>query len=137
MNYLSSSREDSEDDHGGETKEEANQKPTMFVSMGFAIHQADAVSRKEIENSVKTAFAPFSSDGKISIKSKAKLLPVSYSQAVNFFHIPTKANYSKGLEYTLYRKLPYPTNLSTPDNSDVSDLTVLGKTDYRAEKIEF
>ena len=135
--YISSGRDDEDDDYGTGKQEKPNDDPTMFVSLGFAIHDADTVSTKQIASSVKTAFAPFSSDGKVKIQSRSKLIPVSYSQAVNFFHIPTKANYSKWLEYTLYRKLPYPTNLSTPDNSDLDDLTILGKTDYRAEKIEF
>ena len=60
-----------------------------------------------------------------------------HSQAVNFFHIPTMENFVKGLDYTLYRKLAYPTNLPTTKNTDPKKLTVLGNTDYRGEKITF
>jgi hypothetical protein len=57
---------------------------------------------------------------------------------VNFFHIPTKNNFVKWLEYTLYRKLPYPTNIPALDKIwDSQKLTLLGDTDYRWDKIRF
>lgn len=64
---------------------------------------------------------------------------MTYSQAINIFHLPTLANFTKGLEYTLYRKLPYPTNLPTTHNTPHADkeLTVLGKTDYRGDAVTF
>ncbi len=62
---------------------------------------------------------------------------MTYAQSQNFFHIPTVENFNKGLEYTPYRKLPYPTNLPTPTNSDPKKLTILGNTDYRGDKILF
>ena len=135
--YRSQWRDDTDDDHNAWSKEEKNLEPNLLVSLWFAINDADSITKKQITASVKNAFAPFSDDGKIQFKNRPKLIPLAYSQAVNFFHIPTKVNYSKGLDYTLYRKLPYPTNLSVADNSDKDDLTVLGTTDYRAEKIEF
>jgi hypothetical protein len=52
-------------------------------------------------------------------------MPVSFSQAINVFHLPTKANFVKGLEYTLYRKLSYPTNIPTPENTPEKELTLL------------
>jgi hypothetical protein len=56
---------------------------------------------------------------------------MTFDQAVNFFHMPTKENFVKGLEYTVFRKLPYPVNLPTSKNSNEKELTVLGKTHYR------
>jgi hypothetical protein len=56
---------------------------------------------------------------------------MTHSQAGNFFHIPTMENFNKGLDYTLYRKLAYPTNLPTTKNTPAAELTVLGNTDYR------
>ncbi len=136
--YISQGRDDEDDQYNaGGSPEDKKLEPNLLISLGFAVNDADSATTKQITASVKTAFAPFSDDGKIKFKSRPKLIPLAYSQAVNFFHIPTKVNYSKGLDYTLYRKLPYPTNLSTPDNSDKDDLTVLGTTDYRVEKIEF
>jgi len=136
--YISQWRDDEDDQYANAgSQEDKKMEPNLLVSMGFAINNADSVSKKQITASVKNAFAPFSDDGKIQFKNSPKLIPLAYSQAVNFFHIPTKVNYSKGLDYTLYRKLPYPTNLSTPDNSEKDDLTILGTTDYRAEKLAF
>lgn len=137
-NYISQGRDDEDDQYNaGGPSEDKKLEPNLLISLGFAINDADSATTKQITASVKTAFAPFSDDGKIKFKNSPKLIPLAYNQAVNFFHIPTKVNYSKGLDYTLYRKLPYPTNLSTPDNSDKDDLTILWTTDYRAEKIEF
>jgi hypothetical protein len=70
-------------------------------------------------------------------KKKLKSMSLSYGQFVNFFHIPTLANFVKGLEYTLYRKLPYPTNLPVAQGLGEDQLTSLGKTDYRGESILF
>jgi len=136
--YVAKWRDDEDDEYNTTwPQEDKKLEPNLLVSLWFAFNDADNATRKQIAASVKNAFAPFSDDGKIQFKSRPKLIPMTYSQAVNFFHIPTKVNYSKGLDYTLYRKLPYPTNLSTPDNSDTDDLTILWTTDYRAEKIEF
>jgi len=52
---------------------------------------------------------------------------MTYDQSVSFFHLPTLANFTKGLEYTLYRKLPYPTNIPTTYNTPNAnqELTIL------------
>jgi hypothetical protein len=50
---------------------------------------------------------------------------MTIDQVVNFFHVPTKANFAKGLEYTVYKKLPYPTNLPTIKNTPEGELTIL------------
>lgn len=44
---------------------------------------------------------------------------------INLFHLPTKVNFVKGLEYIVYRKLPYPTAIPTPENTPAKELTVL------------
>jgi DNA helicase HerA-like ATPase len=41
------------------------------------------------------------------------------------------------LEYAVFRKLPFPSNLPTPDNTGDKVLAVLGKTDYKSELIKF
>jgi len=41
------------------------------------------------------------------------------------------------MEYCLYKKLPFPTNLPTLRNTKKEDLTVIGNTDYRGDKITF
>ena len=112
-------------------------KPDVFAAISFKISCKDHYATETIRSNIKAAFSPFISNGRIKIKNRQTLRGMSYDQAVNFFHVPTMANFIKGLDYTLYRKLPYPTNLPTLKNSTESDLTILGNTDYRGEKITF
>ena len=106
-------------------------KPEIFGSFSYKITTRDHYLRENIKKNLIAAFAPFVSNGKIKIKSSEKFHGMTHSQAGNFFHLPTLENFNKGLEYTLYRKLPYPTNLPTAKNTDAKELTVLGNTDYR------
>jgi len=112
-------------------------KPEIFGSFSYKITTRDHYLRENIKKNLIAAFAPFVSNGKIKIKSSEKFHGMTHSQAGNFFHLPTLENFNKGLEYTLYRKLPYPTNLPTTNNTSKKDLTVIGNTDYRGDKILF
>ncbi|MFA5747522.1 MAG: hypothetical protein WC872_00240, partial [Candidatus Absconditabacterales bacterium] len=112
-------------------------KPEIYLSIGFKIYSKDIYDIEHLKRNIFSSFAPFLASGKIKLKRFEKFIPMTYSQVVNFFHIPTMTNFVKGLDYTLYRKLAYPTNIPTLQNSDKSDLTVLGNTDYRGEKITF
>lgn len=121
-----------------ETKPEVVEKvPEVFSSIGFKITSKDKYEIETIKNNLKSAFAPFSEDWSIKIKEKETIMPLTHSQIINFFHMPTKVNFAKGMEYTLYRKLAYPTNIPTTKNTTKNDLTTLGVTDYRWEKLEF
>ena len=90
-----------------------------------------------MKKNILAAFSPYISNGKIKTKTSEKFHGMTHTQAGNFFHIPTQENFNKGLEYTLYRKLPYPTNLPTTNNTDKKQLTVIGNTDYRGDKVLF
>ena len=106
-------------------------KPEIFGSFSYKISTKDEYIRESIKKNIVAAFAPFVSNGKIKIKTSEKFHGMTHAQAQNFFHVPTMENFNKGLEYTPYRKLPYPTNLPTTKNTDLKDLTILGNTDYR------
>lgn len=58
-------------------------------------------------------------------------------EAVNFFHLPSKDSYTKSLDYITYRKLPYPSNIPTVDNSEKNQVTLIGMTDYKGEYDKF
>jgi len=118
-----------------EAKTEEKKEAEIFLSISYALESKDVFAIKNNENNLKAALWQFG--GKIKIKSSPKFHGMTYDQAVNFFHIPTKANFVKWLEYTVYRKLPYPTNLPTLKNTPEGELTVLGKTHYRWEDMEF
>ncbi|MFZ5341102.1 MAG: hypothetical protein ACOZBL_00570 [Patescibacteria group bacterium] len=58
-------------------------------------------------------------------KMSPKYNLANYSQVINFFHLPTKEYFIKNFDYLVYRKLPYPPNLPTRDNSEKNDITLL------------
>lgn len=134
-NYLLDKKED--DKKEDKEKEKEENKLEMFISCSFHIRNADEQTKAHITQNIISVYTPFAKDNDVKIKKEEKFKWVAISQVVNFFHIPTKANFIKWLEYTLYKKLPYPTNLSTLENSAKGDITILGTTDYRAEKISF
>ncbi|AHB41028.1 hypothetical protein P148_SR1C00001G0221 [candidate division SR1 bacterium RAAC1_SR1_1] len=119
--------------------EKKEKKPDLFMTMGYHIKSKDKYLLETTKANIKSAFATFFEGGKIKVIKKAKKIAMTYDQSVNFFHLPTVANFTKGLEYTLYRKLPYPTNLPTSYNTPNADkdLTILGTTDYRGDNITF
>lgn len=122
---------------GNSEEKKPEEKPEIFGSFGYKITTKDPYTQDTIKKNLIAAFAPFISNGSIKIKTSEKFQGMTHSQAGNFFHIPTMENFNKGLDYTLYRKLSYPTNLPTTKNTPNSELTVLGNTDYRGEKIRF
>ncbi len=117
-----------------ENKEEKNVNE-VFLSISYALESKDSFAIKNTDSNFKAALTQFGP--KIKIKTSPKFHWMTFDQATNFFHVPTKANFVKWLEYTVYRKLPYPTNLPTVKNTPENELTILGKTHYRWEAIEF
>lgn len=121
-----------------ENSDKKERKRQIYFALSYAISTEDDFMKESIERNLSSVFAPFISDGKFSLKNKAVWTHSYFSEVINFFHIPTQANFVKGLDYTLYRKLPFPTNLPNLETSpDVKKLTVLGDTDYRGDKIRF
>ncbi len=112
-------------------------KPEIFWSFSYKITTKDSYIRESLKKNIVAAFAPFVSNGKIKIKTYEKFHGMMHAQAQNFFHIPTMENFNKGVEYTPYRKLPYPTNLPTTKNTSSKELTSIGNTDYRWDKVLF
>ena len=126
---------------GAKKKEESPENPALeqdlLMSIWYSIQTKDAYMKESINGLLNSVFAPFLASGNFVKKEKAERMPVSFAQAINVFHLPTKINFIKGLDYTVYRKLPYPTTLPTPDNTPAKELTLLGDTDYRGDKIRF
>lgn len=122
------------DEKKEEKKEEKKSLP-ILCSISYALESNDEFSKKSVDSNFKAAFTQFW--WKFKIKKDPKYHMMNLDQVVNFFHIPTKANFAKWLEYTVYKKLPYPTNLPTIKNTPEWELTILWKTHYRWEAIEF
>jgi hypothetical protein len=128
----------SDDDAGEEAKPTVKSgKTDLDISIGFKITSKDPDLIEGTKVNIKSAFSPFASNGKVKFWNRERFMPMTYGQVVNFFHIPTKENFYKGMDYCLYKKLPYPSNLPTIKNSKKDDLTILGNTDYRGEKTTF
>lgn len=121
----------------GEEAKPAEIKPELFAEFSYKIISKDHYMAEQLRHNIKSAYSPFVSNGKLKIKPTGKFIGLTHSQVGNFFHLPTLANFVKGLDYCVYRKLPYPTNLPTTKNTDPKDITILGNTDYRGEKITF
>lgn len=117
--------------------EEKKPEVNLYMNMRWQIQGQDPYIKESVGTTLGSVFAPFLSKGSWEKKPKAVWLPVSFSQVINLFHIPTKSNFVKGLDYTVYRKLPYPTLIPTPDNTPARELTLIGDTDYRGQKIRF
>ena len=123
------------DENKEEEKKEEKKSLPILCSISYALESDDEFSKKSVDNNFKAAFTQFWWSYKL--KSLPKFHQMNLDQVVNFFHVPTKANFVKWLEYTVYKKLPYPTNLPTVKNTPEWELTILGKTHYRWEAIEF
>ncbi|HMT01239.1 MAG TPA: DUF87 domain-containing protein [Candidatus Absconditabacterales bacterium] len=122
---------------GDETKAKPELKVETFMSVGFAFKINDKYTADNIKSNLKSVFSKFVVEGKSEIMSTPKFKGLNLNQAINFFHLPTSDYFIKSLSYSVYRKLPYPTNLATLENSEKNDLTLIGTTDYKSDKIKF
>ncbi len=109
----------------------------IYASIGYIVKTTDQYTAQAVHTNILSSFSSFCPTGAVQSKNKASFKDMNIDQAVNFFHIPSKLNYFKGLDYVMYRKLPYPNTLPTPNNTPAEELTLLGKTDYRGEEIPF
>jgi len=137
LQRVRSMKKKSDEDLGDEPKITKSEKPNLELSIGFKITSKDPYMIESTKVNIRSAFSPFISNGKVRFRNREKFMPMTYGQVVNFFHIPTVENFYKGMEYCLYKKLPYPTNLPTVRNTKKEDLTILGNTDYRWDKVTF
>ena len=109
------------------TEEKPEEKPVidLYMNMRWNLTTSDPYVKESITSVLGSVFAPFLAKGSFEKKPKPQWLPVRFAQVINLFHLPTKVNFVKGLEYTVYRKLPYPTAIPTPENTPAKELTVL------------
>ncbi|USN56857.1 MAG: DUF87 domain-containing protein [Candidatus Peribacteria bacterium] len=130
-------REQREKDEAA-VKQYQQSKGELFLSVSYALVGADEYTTAAIEDALSKSWKTFVPMGSLSFKpKKPSYQGMSRSQACNFFHIPTKANPVKQLEYAVYRKLPFPTHLPTLDNTPHGEVTIIGKTDFKGQHIPF
>lgn len=109
----------------------------VAFSVWFQVNCTDQIIASSIKNDLKSAFAKFLKWWRLSIKPVPKFIPIWIESVVNFFHIPTKDNFIKNLNYLTFRKLPLPPILPTRTNTEQNWLTLLWDTDYKNEQIRF
>lgn len=119
------------------SEKESAPKPDLFFKYYYCLQTQDTYLKESISQMLSSVFAPFVSDGSFKIREKSTWQGTKFTEVVNLFHLPLRDNFTKGMEYTLYRKLPYPTNLPTLSSIASDHLTVLGNTDYRGDSIRF
>ena len=128
-----------------EKKDEKNAKAEseklenqIYFSFSYSISTDDSWTAEAISVNLLSALAPLITKWSCEFKKKRVWHFCRFSEVVNLFHIPTKNNFVKWLDYTLYRKLPYPTNIPNIETfHDPKKLTLLWDTDYRWDKIRF
>ena len=124
-----------EDKSEEKSKEIENQ---IFISLSYSLTSNNSWTVWAVETNLLSVLAPMITKWSCEFKQRRIWHYCRFSEVVNFFHIPTKINFVKWLEYTLYRKLPYPTNIPALEKIwDSQKLTLLWDTDYRWDKIRF
>jgi len=139
--FGSSNKEEDETEDKSQEKQK-NQaaiydKQMIRVDMSFAVKSTDKYTKQRTEENIAAFFHTYLLTGKFKLKNKPVYTHMHPDQIINLFHLPTKDYFIKGLEYNVYRKLPYPSNLPRPENTSSEELTVLGRTDYRAGETQF
>ena len=110
----------------------------IYFSLSYSLTTDNSITADAVQSNLLSVLAPFITKWSCELKERRIRHYCRFSEVVNFFHIPTKTNFVKWLEYTLYRKLPYPTNIPALDTSpDTKKLTLIWDTDYRWDKIRF
>lgn len=117
------------------TEEVENQ---IFFSLSYSLSTNNSSTAGAVQMNLLSVLAPMITKWSCEFRERRIWNYCSFSEVVNFFHIPTKINFVKWLDYTLYRKLPYPTNIPALNTfPNPKKLTLLWDTDYRGDKIRF
>lgn len=121
-----------------ESKEsEISKDPNVFLSLSYQIDSPDQSTQEQVKMHIQSVYSLFLRSGSIKIDKKSDYKGMTRDEAVNFFHLPTKENYTKNLDYITYRKLPYPADMPTVENSEKNKVTLIGMTDYKWEHGKF
>ena len=89
----------------------------IFFSLSYSLITDNSITSDAVQTNLNSVLAPFVTKWSCEFKDRRIWHYCRFSEVVNFFHIPTKVNFVKWLEYTLYRKLPYPTNIPALNNA--------------------
>ncbi len=117
--------------------EKENPQDKIKVKIAFSTTIKDKNIKDNIYHNLKNTFSKFMQNGTVKISSSAKPFFCDENQFVNFYHILNKEYFIKNLKYLEYRKLHYPNNIPTTENTPKEKLTFLWYTEYKNDKIKF
>ncbi len=132
-----------EKDEKEEKKDESQKKDIkksgrdVHFAISYGYSKITWATRSELETNLPNLYAKLLSEWSVSSKPKKRFHYTNASAFVNFFHLPTKANANKSLTYIPYRKLASPVDVPTQTNTDESELTYLGTTDFKDSDNKF
>lgn len=121
----------------GKKEEKEDESIKFGLRIGFGTSIDDVTKQQGVKMAMKSLFNKFVQKGGAIVAPQPKSIALTIPQLVNFFHLPTSDYFIKPLDYSFYRKLPYPANLPTPETTEKNTLTLLGKTDYRGQQVRF
>lgn len=133
-------RKDKEDEKEDKENLIDNQEKKYFAKLwlSFAISwDFNEKNVKNIKKNLKSIFWNLSSSWDLKISKNYEKFNVDSNSLINFFHLPNWDFEVKNLNYLEYKKLSYPWNIPTIDNSIKNDITLLWITDYKNDNIKF
>jgi len=130
-------KKESSEEEQKKDKEKA-EETDIYIKIGYNLSTADQALKTIIQSNIKNVMSIFFDKGWVDTRiNSPKTHKLDRSQACNFFHMPTQANYVPQLDYAVFRKLPSPSNIGTLQNTPAAKLTSVWQTDYRGEKSLF
>lgn len=118
-------------------EEETKTKNNLKLVVGYTILSNNKKIKDILKKDIKTNLKKFLKSWSIKLSKSPSSLSLDFSKVANFFHIPTYENLVKNLDYISHRKLPFPSNLPTLDNTSKNDITLLGYTNYKSDNFKF
>ncbi|UFX83281.1 helicase HerA domain-containing protein [Candidatus Absconditicoccus praedator] len=118
-----------------EEQDESKNKEKIGFFIGLN-HNFKNSEHKSLKN-LTSVLDSLGEGGKSKITSRKKVFKLDIEQISNFFHLPSSNYVIKNLDYLEFRKLPFPPNVPTLNNTDKNNITLLGYTDYKNESSKF
>lgn len=110
----------------------------IVVKFACGYYSYDHANTSKVKSQIKSIYSKFLKKWSIKFVSKPVFVKAALNQVINFFHPIGSEQHVGGVHFNSHRKLPFPANLPTLENTtDRNDLTVIGITDYRNKNIRF
>lgn len=116
--------------------EDTNENPLNKINIAVWFYSEES-NWLDFRKKYKSIFKKIVSTWDIKIVPNKSYFEIDEDAVINFFHLPTKEFQVKNLEYLEYKKISYPWNIPTLENSNKNDVTLLGYTDYKNDNVKF